>query len=40
MGVLAKKYEVSVSFCRKPMIFRKAEGTWILSEKMNFFKTP
>jgi hypothetical protein len=39
MGVTIKKYGVSVSFCRKLMIFTKTAGLCILSEKFNFSKT-
>jgi hypothetical protein len=40
-GVTAKKYGVSISFCRKQTIFSKTMGydLWILSENLNFFKT-
>jgi hypothetical protein len=41
MEVMAKKYRVSISFCRKLAIFGKAVGQhlWILSENLNIFKT-
>jgi hypothetical protein len=41
MGVTAKKYGVSVSFCRKLTIFGKIVGLHlsILSENLNFLKT-
>jgi hypothetical protein len=39
-GVTAKKYGVSISFCRKQTIFSKTMGydLWILSENLNFLK--
>jgi hypothetical protein len=41
MGDTAKKYRVSVSFCRKLTIFGKTVGEdlCILSENFNFYKT-
>jgi hypothetical protein len=41
MAVKSKKYRVSVSFCRKLVIFGKtvSEHLWILSENFKNFKT-
>ena len=41
MGVMTKKYGVSVSFCPKLVIFGKAVGQHlsISGENVNFFKT-
>jgi hypothetical protein len=40
MGVSAKEYKISVSFCHKLMIFGKKSRLhlWILSKNLNFLK--